>query len=219
MAGVQPTQTGRLRRRTKLSLVLLGVIVATVLATPLALRSIGRGLVTTDPLQRANVVAITPESGIAGELEAVMLLESGAISRIIVMAPSGGRIERELKGRGLNVDEMHLRRLRDLGVPPDRLTLLRAGEGGTQDVATTLADWSRGRETEPVLLITGAAHARRVGRVVRRHWPGPGPPPAVRIARLDSFHPDRWWRSRGSLRQGLVEIQKLALDYVQHPLP
>jgi hypothetical protein len=204
-------------RRARLWLLLLGLIVATVLAGPLILRSIGRGLATTDSLQRAAAAVITPESGVAGELEALMLLEAGMVSHIIVMEPSPGPIDRELQRRGLNVDELALRRLRELGVSQDRLTLLRAGEGGTNAVAATLADWSRGR-TGPLLVITGAAHARRVGRVVRRRWSGPGPPPALRISRFDTFQPDAWWQHRGSLRQGLIEIQKLALDYVQHPL-
>lgn len=32
-----------------------------------------------------------------------------------------------------------------------------------------------------------------------------------------AFHPDDWWRSRTTLREGLVELQKLVLNGVQHP--
>jgi len=31
------------------------------------------------------------------------------------------------------------------------------------------------------------------------------------------FRAEDWWRSRTTLREGLVELQKLALDYARHP--
>jgi hypothetical protein len=32
------------------------------------------------------------------------------------------------------------------------------------------------------------------------------------------FRSEDWWQSRTTLREGLVEMEKLALDYVAHPL-
>ena len=40
----------------------------------------------------------------------------------------------------------------------------------------------------------------------------------VRPSRYSSFDPDRWWETRGGIRTGLIELQKLMLDVVLHPL-
>jgi hypothetical protein len=39
----------------------------------------------------------------------------------------------------------------------------------------------------------------------------------VRASRYSSFDPDRWWQTRGGMRTLLVELQRLALDFVRHP--
>ena len=40
----------------------------------------------------------------------------------------------------------------------------------------------------------------------------------VRPARFSHFQPDDWWSSRAAARDGIVEIQKLLLDILRHPL-
>jgi len=40
----------------------------------------------------------------------------------------------------------------------------------------------------------------------------------IRSARYSSFDPDRWWTTRDAVRTEIVEIQKLLLDVVRHPI-
>jgi hypothetical protein len=40
----------------------------------------------------------------------------------------------------------------------------------------------------------------------------------VRPARYSNFDPDRWWEDRGGVRIEIVEVQKLLLDVVLHPM-
>jgi hypothetical protein len=40
----------------------------------------------------------------------------------------------------------------------------------------------------------------------------------VYAARHSTFNPDNWWENRSSLRTGIVELEKLLLDVVRHPL-
>jgi hypothetical protein len=40
----------------------------------------------------------------------------------------------------------------------------------------------------------------------------------VQAARYSSFDPDRWWETRKGVRTEIVELQKLLLDFVLHPL-
>jgi hypothetical protein len=40
----------------------------------------------------------------------------------------------------------------------------------------------------------------------------------IQPARYSSFDPDRWWESRGGVRTEVVELQKLVLEIVLHPI-
>jgi hypothetical protein len=40
----------------------------------------------------------------------------------------------------------------------------------------------------------------------------------VQPARYSPFDPDRWWETRDGVRTEIVELQKLMLDVVLHPL-
>jgi hypothetical protein len=69
-----------------------------------------------------------------------------------------------------------------------------------------------------VMVVVGPSHGRRYRRALRRVWPGAQPAPVVVTTLYGLFRPEDWWRSRTTLREGLVEMEKLALDYVAHPL-
>jgi len=40
----------------------------------------------------------------------------------------------------------------------------------------------------------------------------------IRSARYSAFDPDRWWTTRDDTRTEIVELQKLVLDVLRHPL-
>ena len=40
----------------------------------------------------------------------------------------------------------------------------------------------------------------------------------VRPARYSIFDPDRWWETRAGVRTEIIELQKLVLDVVLHPM-
>jgi hypothetical protein len=47
---------------------------------------------------------------------------------------------------------------------------------------------------------------------------GHGTKVTVRVARYSAFNPDQWWTTRDGIRSGIVELQKLILDLVRHPI-
>jgi hypothetical protein len=63
----------------------------------------------------------------------------------------------------------------------------------------------------------GPSHGRRYRRALRRAWPGESPAPIVMTAPYGLFRAEDWWQSRTTVREGLVELEKLALDYARHP--
>ena len=40
----------------------------------------------------------------------------------------------------------------------------------------------------------------------------------VQSARYSIFDPDRWWKTRDGARTAIVEVQKLVLEVVLHPM-
>jgi hypothetical protein len=40
----------------------------------------------------------------------------------------------------------------------------------------------------------------------------------VRSARYSAFDPDGWWETRGGIRTEIIELQKLLLDVLLHPI-
>jgi hypothetical protein len=47
---------------------------------------------------------------------------------------------------------------------------------------------------------------------------GHGVRTVVRSAPYSQFDPDRWWQSRDGTRLAIVELQKLFLDVLRHPI-
>jgi hypothetical protein len=107
--------------------------------------------------------------------------------------------------------------LEQLGIPRYAVAQLPAGEGGTTETAAALAGWSRANPSGRVMVVVGPSHGRRYRRALLRAWPEGRLPPRVVITQYALFRGDDWWVSRTTLREGLVEIEKLALDYLAHP--
>jgi hypothetical protein len=69
-----------------------------------------------------------------------------------------------------------------------------------------------------VLLIGVADHSRRMHRVLTRAMRGHPTRVLVRPSRYSEFNPDNWWLTRDGIRAEFVEVQKLLLDMLRHPL-
>ena len=183
------------------------------------LRAIG-GLLVIDEanvMERADVGVMT-ESGEAGELEVSDRFHQNVFPHVLVLTPSPTEADRELDRRGVHIEDLTQTRLRRLGVPDSAVTTIEAGEGGTTETTQALAAWVREHPFR-VLVIISPSHARRYRRTLLRVWPPNAPLPRVTYPRHNLFHAEDWWQSRRTLREGLFELEKLAWDYVTHPLP
>lgn len=188
-----------------------------VLTRGLILRSAGGWLIDLDPVRQVDYAVMTPESGLEGEFEGLLLFEGGGVRRLAVLVPRPKPVERELARRGLTGNAT-VERLTRLGVPPDHIVLVDASEGGTTDATAALTAWLLGQPGRTAVIITSVTHSHRFKRALARRWPPTPAPPSVHASRFDGFRAEDWWQRRTTLRAGLVELQKLALDYVSHPL-
>src|SRR5262249_55718881 len=99
------------------------------------------------------------------------------------------------------------RQLKSLGVTD--VVQIPTTEAGTNDEA---------HQFRSIVLVTARDHSRRWRRVLDRVMKGHTTRVAVQPARYSGFDPDQWWKTRGGVRTEIIELQKLVLDAVLHPL-
>jgi hypothetical protein len=183
------------------------------------LGGLGWLLVAEDPVTPADAIVLTVDVGAAGVLEASDLVHAGIASRVVVFADAPTAVDVEFMRRGYKVDTkaaIWLRMLAALGVgQTDQIPL---SVTGTQAETELLPDWCDRHSVKSLIVVSAPDHARRVRRTLHRSMNGRSVRVMVRPARVSTFEPDRWWQTRDGLRVGLVELEKLLLDFVRHPL-
>ena len=199
------------------------VAVAAVIAVPpvhtSVLRAAGSALVADDPVARADVIVLTVDVGIAGLLEAADLVHAGAAPLVAVFAGPPDRLEQELIRRGAPYEDSAVRTTRELNaLGVRRVEQIDLSVTGTDDESRALPVWLAQHSVKSVIVVCTTDHSRRVRRVMRRSMEGRPIQLIVRYARRSRFDPDGWWRTRTGLRTGIVELEKLLLDVVLHPL-
>ena len=182
------------------------------------LSSIGAFLVVNDSLGSADFLVLTPESDVSGQIEVADLYHDGLARSVLIFELAATSIDEELNRRGVRIPERTIDTLKQLGIPRAAMLKIDGGEGGTTATTQGLASWIRDHPGRRVIVIVAATHGRRYRRALLRVWPSEQPLPIVRASRHHWFRADDWWRSRRSLRNGLIEFQKLGVDYLRHPL-
>jgi len=197
-----------------------GAVVSAVpaLHTPL-LRTAGWALVRNDPLGPADIIVITADSDGAGALEAADLVHAGIASRVAVFDDPPDSIDQEFLRRGLPYHDAAARFTQDLqllGV--HTIERIPRPVAGTDDEGRVLPPWFDERKFRSVVVVCTADHSRRVRRVLHRAMKDHPIRVAVHYSRYSRFDPDRWWERRDGTRTAIVELEKLALDIVRHPI-
>lgn len=211
------------RRRWLLVLGAMLIAVAVSAAVPAirtpALQGAGWALVVNDPIQAADIIVITADSDGAGTLEAADLVHQGIAARVAVFEDPPDAIDEEFLRRGLpyhNATTQFTADLQRLGV--HTIERIPRSVSGTDDEGRVLPGWFAQRGFGSVIVVCTADHSRRVRRVLDRAMKGRGTRVTIRYSRYSRFDPARWWQTRDGARTGIVELEKLALDLVRHPL-
>jgi uncharacterized SAM-binding protein YcdF (DUF218 family) len=182
------------------------------------LRAAGWALVVNEPVASADVIVVSLASGGAGALEAADLVQSNISKRVAVfMDPPSGE-DHEFIRRGLPYEDAgtrQIRRLRSLGVT-DVVQISKID--GTESEGQVLPLWCDEHQLRSIVVVSAKDHSRRWRRLLDRAMKGHPIHATVRPARYSSFDPDRWWETRGGVRTEIVELQKLLLDVVLHPI-
>jgi hypothetical protein len=183
------------------------------------LRTAGWALVVNEPVAPADIIVISPDAGGAGTLEAADLVQSGIATRVAVFADPPSGDDHEFIRRGLPYEDgaaRQIRQLRWLGVT-DVVQIPRT-DVGTEGEAQVLPPWCDQHQFRSIVVVAARDHSRRLRRVLDRAMKGHPTRVTVRAERYSNFDPDRWWKTRGGVRTEIIELQKLVLDVVLHPM-
>jgi hypothetical protein len=183
------------------------------------LRAAGWALVVNEPIAPADIIVVSLASGGAGALEAADLVQGGIATRVAVFADPPSGDDHEFIRRGLPYEDAsarQIRQLRWLGVTD--VMQIPGTEAGTEGEGQMLPPWSAQHQFRSIVLVAARDHSRRWRRVLNRVMKGHPTRVMVQPARYSSFEPDRWWETRDGVRTEIVELQKLLLEVVLHPL-
>jgi hypothetical protein len=212
-----------LRRPGWAPILLLGLAAVAIVALgPLReplLRAAGWALVVNEPVAPAEIIVVSLDSGGAGALEAADLVQRGIAKRVAVFVDPPSGEDHEFIRRGLPYEDAaarQIRQLRSLGVTD--IEQIRSADTGTGGEVQVLPKWTAEHHLRSIVFVAARDHSRRLRRVLDRVMQGQPISVTVQPARYSSFDPDHWWQSRAGIRTGLVEIQKLVLDVVLHPM-
>ena len=183
------------------------------------LRAAGWALVVNETVVAVDIIVISSDSGGAGALEAADLVQSGIAMQVAVFADPPSGEDHEFIRRGLPYDDgaaKQIRQLRWLGVT-DVVQIPRTDVGTGAD-GQVLPPWCDQHQFRSIVFVAARDHSRRLRRVLSRVMKGRPTRVTVRPARYSNFDPDRWWETRGGVRTEIIELQKLVLDVVLHPM-
>jgi uncharacterized SAM-binding protein YcdF (DUF218 family) len=91
-------------------------------------------------------------------------------------------------------------------------------EASTEGEGQALRPWCDEHQLQSIVFVADKDHSRRARRVLDRVMKGHSTRVTVQPARYSNFDPDRWWETRRGIRAEIVELQKLLLDVVLHPM-
>ena len=212
-----------LRPRWAPILVVVALAAAAIVAVPSVwepvLRNAGWALVANEPVAPADIIVISSDSGGAGALEAADLVQSGIATRVAVFADPPSGDDHEFIRRGLPYEDRaarQIRQLRWLGVTD--VVQIPVAEAGTEAENQVLPPWCDQHQFRSIVFVAARDHSRRLRRVLDRAMKGHPTRVTVRPARYSIFDPDRWWETRAGVRTEIIELQKLVLDVVLHPM-
>lgn len=178
------------------------------------LTSLANFLIVSDPLQKADVIAVLSGAATTRCPKAAELFRDGWAERIVMTKSNYPAEEEALQRYGIHALEFHeqcLAILQFFHVPSSAVEVLEGYNDSTAAEEEKLQRYLRERGLKRVLLVTSNFHTRRSRPLFRRRLHGTGIEVAVQAAGPDLlFDPHAWWTRRRDSKILLQEYQALA---------
>jgi hypothetical protein len=198
--------------------ILSGAVVFGVPATRVSiLRAAGWALVVDDPVEPADIIVVSLDA-VGGVLEAADLVHSGVATRVAIFADPPDEVDREFVRRGIPYEDAAARLTRQLGSLGVTAIEQIPRADGTEAEGQVLPGWCKQHHFRSIIVVSSSDHSRRLRRVLNRSMKDHQTKVMIRVVRRWGFDPDRWWETRRGVRTEILELQKLLLDILRHPI-
>jgi uncharacterized SAM-binding protein YcdF (DUF218 family) len=209
------------RLSVAIALLPLAAAAAAWLARGAILTGLATLLISEDPVQQAELMAISISIPRKGALEAARLYREGMAPRILVTTGTDNPVEQsdiEIWSLGvarcLTDGERNVTILELSGVPRAAIVTLPDALDGLAPEVDAIADYVRRQGVRSLLFIAARSHTARARWLFRRRLP-PGTSLAIHSPDSDGFRADSWWhtreRSRAVVEEYLHWVNSLVL--------
>ena len=172
----------------------------------------GSQIVHADRLDQADVIVILGGGSVGRAVTAADLYADGYAPTVVLTMPPQDPVIADLEQRGYagqSPTEARVGFLLGLGVTADAVTVLSRVVSSTEAEATLIAEWVASRAIARVIVVTDTYHSARARLAFARALSALDIDLRVHPSPFGAFDPERWWRDRFMLREGLLELQKL----------
>jgi uncharacterized SAM-binding protein YcdF (DUF218 family) len=204
----------RLWKLTRLLVVLTVLAIALYVTSPFLLAALGRYLVTSHPVRKADVAVVMAGEPFLRVPAAARLYHDGLVPTILLAATVRPPGLDDLRGIGIRYPddgETSLAILQALRVPRAAIRQTAERVDGTAAQAAAVAQFLKSGPARTVILVASKSHSTRSYKILRDALPAEVEL-AVHVAPGDPFDADRWWKDRRQLRQVVHEYLGLT-DY------
>jgi uncharacterized SAM-binding protein YcdF (DUF218 family) len=175
------------------------------------LAAVGRFLIVSHPLERADLVVCLGGSPVDRGLEAAELVEEGYAPRILISREDPPDAIESLRSRGVAFPESHeltYDMLIALGLPPESLIVPDEPASSTAEEAEQVQRLAIAEGFSNLVVVTSPQHSRRAW-IAFRPMLDHGISVKVRPSRFSGFEPENWWKTHRYARQVVLEYMKI----------
>lgn len=171
---------------------------------PMYLSALGRALIVDDSPQKADAILVLGGETRKGDrvMHAAGLYQRGLAPLLVL---SGTPI-----GFRTHETEVMQRHAESLGVPSDRILVVKHDSDSTREEAGVVVPVLQSRGAKEVILVTSNFHTGRAKRVFEKVAGPAGPRFLASPARDPTFEPEGWWTRRRDAKTFVLEVIKTA---------
>jgi uncharacterized SAM-binding protein YcdF (DUF218 family) len=214
-----PSQSAHLQRRVRrLLLILLSVFSLLFILALLVFLFVGDWLVSEDPLQKAQFIAVLSGGLPLRVLEAARLYHQGYAPKVLLTHPSEPAAAVQALGIPyLSEDDYDSQILIHEGVPKEAIEVLSPPIRNTADEIAVISGSLPRQPNQTVIIVTSKVHTRRSRILWQRLNHGPGHA-LIHGVSDDPFNPRHWWANTSDTLDVVREIMGVLNAWAGLPL-
>lgn len=174
-----------------------------------SLDAVGKALIVKDPLHPAGAILVLGGETREGDrvAHAVQLYKQGLAPLLVVSGtPMGFRTHEA---------EVMRRHAEFLGVPPERILVVKHNADSTREEAGVVVPLLTSRGLNEVILVTSNYHTARAKRIFTKAAGPSGPTFLASPVNEDSFEPEGWWMKRRHAKTFVYEAIKTVWSAIE----